>query len=252
MKKSKRFLSATVAAAAAAGCAFGFAACAKDAGTTDGNNGDEHITAVYAMYAETASANGENVLTYEQWLASIKGEKGDKGDKGDKGEKGDKGDKGDAGETGVSIVGIYETSAGLVIKLSDGTYRTAENGGAQNPLLKVGDNSVTLPLYLDQNVEPERTPYSFYLLEGGTYECRFSYDLCVYYDYLSPNPNGSIDVSKGSYDPYEQPAAGKREDGTDYWAVKLKISPEYVHTISLANYSDTETEFLFTIVKVSE
>ena len=59
---------------------------------------------IYAVYEKYVTSGGD--LSYEEWLATIKGEKGDKGDKGDPGEKGDKGDpgekgdKGDPGETG--------------------------------------------------------------------------------------------------------------------------------------------------------
>ena len=61
----------------------------------------------YKIYLLAKDAGYEG--TYEEWLASIKGEKGDKGDtgetgpkgdKGDTGETGPKGDKGDTGETG--------------------------------------------------------------------------------------------------------------------------------------------------------
>ncbi len=42
------------------------------------------IEEIYAQYVVSVEAQGQTPLSYEEWLASIKGEKGDKGDKGDK------------------------------------------------------------------------------------------------------------------------------------------------------------------------
>ncbi len=50
------------------------------------NSTDPEIERIYEAYKE----NG-GTLTYEEWLATIKGEKGEKGDKGDQGEKGSDG-----------------------------------------------------------------------------------------------------------------------------------------------------------------
>ncbi len=73
----------------------------------------ETINSIYATYVAYAEENDVTPLSYEEWLASIKGEKGDKGDKGEKGDKGDqgeqgiqgiqgeKGDKGDQDEQGI-------------------------------------------------------------------------------------------------------------------------------------------------------
>lgn len=59
-----------------------FAACVQ--------NDDENSLAYkqYTYYVAYAESLGEQAMSYEQWLASVKGEKGDKGDKGDKGEAG--------------------------------------------------------------------------------------------------------------------------------------------------------------------
>ena len=43
------------------------------------------IEKVYAQYVIHAEAEGGTPLSYEEWLATIKGEKGDKGDKGEDG-----------------------------------------------------------------------------------------------------------------------------------------------------------------------
>ena len=75
------------------------------------------IEQVYAQYVVHAQAEGLEPLSYEDWLATIKGEKGDKGDQGiqgDKGDKGDtgatglKGDKGDTGEQGADGKSAYQ------------------------------------------------------------------------------------------------------------------------------------------------
>ena len=57
------------------------------------------VTEQYLIY-QKAVEEGKFTGTYEEWLASIKGEKGDTGEKGDPGEKGDKGDPGEKGDKG--------------------------------------------------------------------------------------------------------------------------------------------------------
>ncbi len=55
---------------------IGFVGCGESG---DGGNGDVaemEIKQVYAQYVIHAEASGEEVLSYEAWLASIKGEKG--------------------------------------------------------------------------------------------------------------------------------------------------------------------------------
>ena len=91
-----------------------------------GSNENTQIMAIYDLYVNNAEAKGETPLSYEDWLAQIKGEKGEdglssyeiwlqngnegteadflnwlKGDKGDKGDQGESGDKGDQGEQGI-------------------------------------------------------------------------------------------------------------------------------------------------------
>jgi hypothetical protein len=41
-----------------------------------GNKEDSQILAVYNLYVANAKYNGKTPLSYEEWLASIKGEKG--------------------------------------------------------------------------------------------------------------------------------------------------------------------------------
>lgn len=73
MKKAKVLL-ATAAMATAFTCGLGMTAC--DDGNSTDTPKNEQIAAVYSLYAANAQENGETVLTYEQWLESIKGEKG--------------------------------------------------------------------------------------------------------------------------------------------------------------------------------
>ncbi len=53
----------------------------------DDNENDAYLT-VYNKYVAYAEAQGTEPLSYEQWLATIKGEKGDKGDTGANGKDG--------------------------------------------------------------------------------------------------------------------------------------------------------------------
>jgi len=72
--KKKKFILATAAATAILST-FCFAAC-KDDNTADVPDGNTQIAAVYELYAESAQKSGGEVLTYEQWLESIKGPQG--------------------------------------------------------------------------------------------------------------------------------------------------------------------------------
>ena len=91
-------------------CAGGFAACEVTDGKNDGAEKTQ-IEEVYECYVAYAEKNGETPLSYEDWLASIKGERGEKGEKGEKGDKGDtgaQGEKGDKGDTGADGKSAYE------------------------------------------------------------------------------------------------------------------------------------------------
>ena len=102
MKKRKALSALLVAFAATCVCA-GFSACKKDKGSND-----SEIYRVYQSYVASAEASGEEPLSYEDWLASIKGEKGDKGD---------------PGEIGIGIVSITlaEDRKSYIVKYSDGS-----------------------------------------------------------------------------------------------------------------------------------
>ena len=66
-------------------CCFLFVGCGDNGGNTDN---DDQIKQVYYTYVAYAESNGETPMSYEDWLASIKGEKGDKGDTGANGQDG--------------------------------------------------------------------------------------------------------------------------------------------------------------------
>ncbi len=103
------------------------------------------IEKIYAQYVVYAQAEGQEPLSYEEWLAFIKGEKGDKGDKGDTGAQGEKGDKGDTGATGANGKSAYE------IWLENG------HTGDEDDFLawlqgEKGDNGVGIEeIYIDDN-----------------------------------------------------------------------------------------------------
>ena len=67
---------------------------------------------IYAVY-EAYKANGGE-LSYEDWLASIKGEKGDKGDKGDKRDKGDR--------------KVYKKIIPMILKIRDSSDKRSSKG----------------------------------------------------------------------------------------------------------------------------
>lgn len=88
--------------------ALSFGVACGENGTTSGNNGGQaqpsEIEAVYAQYLAYAEEKGETPLSYEAWLASIKGEKGDQG-------------------VGIEKV-EYDKDGNLVITLTDGSKQT--------------------------------------------------------------------------------------------------------------------------------
>ena len=96
---------------------FGLTACDLKLGLGNGVENqnsssaseETEIEKVYAQYVVYAQAEGQTPLSYEEWLASIKGEKGDKGDKGD------------TGADGVGIENIYINEDGeLIVELTVG------------------------------------------------------------------------------------------------------------------------------------
>ena len=106
-------------------CAIGFVAC-ENSGNTAADTRNPDIVGVYNMYTAYAEENGETPMSYEEWLASIKGKNGIDGIDGIN------------GKDGVSIVKIEKTSTnGLAdtytITYSDGntfefTITNGQNG----------------------------------------------------------------------------------------------------------------------------
>ncbi len=111
----RKLLIALFAIGAVVSGAFGLSAC--NGGNSTEAEKDSQIYSVYQTYVAYAEEKGQTVLSYEDWLKSIKGEKGDNGqtpvigyngnwwigttDTGVKalGQKGDKGDDGNDGLT---------------------------------------------------------------------------------------------------------------------------------------------------------
>ena len=83
---------------------LGLVAC----GDNSAQKGDEptQIQAVYAQYVAHAEEKGQEPLSYEEWLATIKGEKGDQG-------------------VGIKTV-EFDKDGNLLITFTDGTTQTVE------------------------------------------------------------------------------------------------------------------------------
>ena len=104
-----------------------FVACSDVGGTSDGETKQRQIYDAYVAYAESA---GEDVLSYEEWLESIRGKDGQNGKsaydiwkenghsgtekeflewlKGDAGSQGIQGEKGEDGQDGKSAYDIWK------------------------------------------------------------------------------------------------------------------------------------------------
>ena len=72
-------------------CCLSFAFAVGCGGSLDNNDENVDMLNVYNTYVVYAEENGKTPLSYEEWLATIKGETGDKGDKGDQGIQGETG-----------------------------------------------------------------------------------------------------------------------------------------------------------------
>ena len=66
---------------------FGVCACSIFEKTDPNaeNGGDAQIREIYDLYVENCAEGGQTPLTYDEWLASVKGEKGDPGANGEDG-----------------------------------------------------------------------------------------------------------------------------------------------------------------------
>ncbi len=109
----KKFLSVLILCVICIGCAIGFAACDNSA-----DNRNQQILSVYNTYVAYAEESGETPLSYEEWLASIKGEKGDTGATGAQGERGENGADGKDGR-GIKTVYIDDNGCLIVVYTDD-------------------------------------------------------------------------------------------------------------------------------------
>ncbi len=134
MKNKNRNLLALLLTASSA---FALTACAggDSSSPSSASSKDPSIAAVYQAYRD----NG-GTLSYEEWLASIKGEKGEKGDKGDKGDPGKDGKDGKDGVNGA-----------------DGSSIINGKGAPANSLGKDGDS------YIDTDT------YDYYVKSNGSW-----------------------------------------------------------------------------------
>ena len=146
------------------------------------SNTKSEIEKIYELYA----LNTDSPLTYEEWLATIKGDKGDigpkgekgdtgeqgpKGDdglqglKGDKGDTGPKGDKGDTGEQGPKgdkgdSVNVTVSDDGyLIINGIKTSYKAYEENEYETPMFSLKSwNNDYVGAYSDNN----NNPFTYY------------------------------------------------------------------------------------------
>lgn len=129
--KLKKIAKCSLATALIFGSVGAISGCKKDDKTTEKTEQEQ----TYNLYVQYMNAKGETPLTYEQWLASIKGEKGDKGDKGDPGD--------DAIAPNVRINnGYWEISIDNGEHwTSTGVKATGDDGDdGHTPVITIGDN----------------------------------------------------------------------------------------------------------------
>ena len=95
----KRFIMGLAATMIATCTAFGMTACNGGSNTAE----DKKFRDVYNTYVVYAEEQGETPLSYEAWLASIKGEKGERGETGVSGKDGADGKDGANGKSAYEI-----------------------------------------------------------------------------------------------------------------------------------------------------
>ncbi len=123
--KGRKLFKAVLAGVLCLLLALGVCACSA-ARPSDPNTGggDAEIRGIYDLYVENCAGEGQTPLTYDAWLASIKGEKGDKGDPGTNGKDGNGWLYGDtAPASGLGKVGD------LYLNYSTWDVYTKETGG---------------------------------------------------------------------------------------------------------------------------
>ena len=141
---------ALVALGLTAALSVPLAACSEPSAQTE----QEEVYAAYVAYAQAA---GEEPLSYEEWLESVRGPQGEKGDKGDTGAAGQDGTD---GEDGVGIADItyaygYDADAdyfytAITFELTNETQKTVILPSAMNPaVFYVADDAQMLCALLD-------------------------------------------------------------------------------------------------------
>ena len=156
--------------------------------TTNNDNGDEQILAVYNTYVAQMEEDGETPLSYEQWLKTIKGDKGEKGDAGQNGTNGkdgkdgvtptieissdgfwvingtktkykaigvdgQNGTNGTNGKDGRGIVtAIINEDGDLIITYNDGTSENAGNLIVKNPTIDENNKIVFKTFTVEENI----------------------------------------------------------------------------------------------------
>ena len=105
--KAKKWINSLLFLACMVTSGFALTACAgNNIVQNSASNGEgeqtqlTEIAQVYAQYVTYAEEEGKTPLSYEEWLATIKGEKGEQGVQGPQGEKGEQGIQGPQGEKG--------------------------------------------------------------------------------------------------------------------------------------------------------
>ncbi len=119
-----KIVKALLAVVSCACLCVGAAAC----GSIGGEQVEQtEIEKVYAQYVIHAEAEGEEPLSYEEWLATIKGEKGDKGETGAQGPQGSQGPQGEKGEDGKDGQDGVDGKSAYQIWLDAGNTGTEED-----------------------------------------------------------------------------------------------------------------------------
>ena len=135
---------------------------------------------IYLLYVKNAKEKGETPLSYEDWLASIKGEKGDKGDAGSQGPKGDTGAQG----VGISEVVKTKTEGDIdtyEIRLTDGsayTFTVTNDSRSKTIVDTYLEDKHLIIVYSDGSsydtgnlfdADIQEDAYAYYPLDDGNY-----------------------------------------------------------------------------------
>ena len=131
MKKTHLLLGIFLLAISTVSCGSIISSKEQTQSNTQSVNDNEDIRQIYNLYIASGGT-----LTYEQWLASIKGEKGDKGDKGDPGQNGKDGTNGKDGNNGKDGTNGKDGA--------DGFSLLTGNGAPSASLGKNGDSYIDL------------------------------------------------------------------------------------------------------------